>query len=264
MCGAPSEKPLVFPCKTFPTSIGSLLLNFKGLPYQTIFVPFQDIESTARSLGASPTNTRSPQYTVPILVDESPQGERTVVSGTDQIRDYIDAKVPSPAFAYTAKGEEERWIQLVERALFKALPPLNAPAQARFLDPPAREFYMWTRKEWYGTPHLPCFPPSLVLTLRSGLDLEPLIQNPNHGALWPGVDAAFDEFARVIDTLPPSESWLFGRDAPAYADFVLCAGLCWTKAIGPDGAWDRIRVRNGGRWGRLYESCEKYMPKDLH
>ena len=97
----------------------------------------------------------------------------------------------------------------------------------------------------------------------AGKPLEELYDDSKRDETWVAIEGGLNDLSNFIDTLPHRERWLFGTDSPAYADFVLCASFCWTKAIGYEGAWERIKDLNGGKWQRLYESCEKYMPKSL-
>jgi len=78
------------------------VLNFKGIPYKTIWLEITDIEPAMRRIGAPPTGTKpdgSPLYTVPVIVDHSrrsPSGGPIVVSESFLIAEYLDEAYPSP------------------------------------------------------------------------------------------------------------------------------------------------------------------------
>ncbi|KAK1223752.1 hypothetical protein PQX77_013370 [Marasmius sp. AFHP31] len=70
-------------------------LNYKKIPFKLVDIPFSSIESTARSLGAPPTDrfptTGEPKYTVPSLHDSD---KNAVISDSFLIAEYLDAAYP--------------------------------------------------------------------------------------------------------------------------------------------------------------------------
>ncbi|KAJ8699426.1 hypothetical protein PTI98_002541 [Pleurotus ostreatus] len=42
-------------------------LNIKGIPYQTVWVEYPDIEAVCKKIGASPTGEEAPHYTLPVI-----------------------------------------------------------------------------------------------------------------------------------------------------------------------------------------------------
>ena len=56
------------------TAHSRFVLNYKGIPYRTVWVEYPDIARTCQELGVDPTSTKadgSPQYTLPMIYDPS-------------------------------------------------------------------------------------------------------------------------------------------------------------------------------------------------
>lgn len=74
-------------------------LNFKGIPYKTIWLEYPDIEPTMRSIGAAPTTNAGGKtmYTLPVIVDPfrpTSSGGPIVVSDSWAIAEYLDNAYP--------------------------------------------------------------------------------------------------------------------------------------------------------------------------
>ncbi|TFK70221.1 hypothetical protein BDN72DRAFT_550443 [Pluteus cervinus] len=55
--------------------------------------------------------------------------------------------------------------------------------------------------------------------------------------------------------------WVMGRRV-SFSDFVLCGILIFLRSICEDEDWKRITSWNGGRWGKMYSACERWMTVD--
>ena len=69
-------------------------MDYKRLPYKTVFVEFSEIARVSQEIGAKPTGTwpdGSPKYTVPAIYDPS---TKTAVSDSVAIAQYLDATYP--------------------------------------------------------------------------------------------------------------------------------------------------------------------------
>ena len=64
------------------------ILNYKGLPYKTVFLNFVDIKPTLQALDVPPLE--GDHYTVPAIIDKD-TGRR--VSDSYRIAEYLDAQV---------------------------------------------------------------------------------------------------------------------------------------------------------------------------
>ncbi|KAF8994799.1 hypothetical protein BDQ17DRAFT_1524749 [Cyathus striatus] len=70
------------------------ILNYKNLPYKTIYLEYPDIETTSKNLGIPPTATKvdgSPYYTLPAIHDSS---TNKALADSLRIAQYLDATYP--------------------------------------------------------------------------------------------------------------------------------------------------------------------------
>ncbi len=94
-----SLEPKFWSLNTLKTRI---LLNFKGIPFETKWVPFPDIQQTLEQLGVTPLpgdGSKGPLYTLPALTHEN-----KTIMGSDEIRDYLEKIAPSPTVFPTEKS----------------------------------------------------------------------------------------------------------------------------------------------------------------
>ncbi|KAF8997165.1 hypothetical protein BDQ17DRAFT_1411488 [Cyathus striatus] len=81
------------------------ILNYKNLPYKTVYVEFPNIEETSKKLGIPPTSTKkdgSPYYTLPTIYDSS---TNKALADSLRIAQYLDATYPDTP-AVVMKGTE--------------------------------------------------------------------------------------------------------------------------------------------------------------
>jgi hypothetical protein len=86
-----------------------LSLRYKRIPYETVWVGFEDIERVAKEIGASPTSKKPDGrdlYTMPMIRD---QETGQVISDSFRIASYLDKKYPErsliPAGTETTQQE---------------------------------------------------------------------------------------------------------------------------------------------------------------
>ncbi|KAF8507359.1 hypothetical protein JB92DRAFT_2961196, partial [Gautieria morchelliformis] len=86
-----------------PNGSEQYALNYKGVPYKTVWIEYPEIEPTMRSIGAAPTKKNpdgSPWYTILVIVDSSrtaTSGGPTVVSDSFHIAEYLDETYSTPS-----------------------------------------------------------------------------------------------------------------------------------------------------------------------
>lgn len=86
-------------------------MEYKQIPYRTIWLEYPEIEPTLRGIGAKPSGVKpdgSPWYTIPVIADEihpGPDGKPTVVVDSWDIAEYLDEKFPDrPLFPAGTKA----------------------------------------------------------------------------------------------------------------------------------------------------------------
>jgi len=89
-----------------------LVLNYKQIPYKTVWVALSDVEDAVKKIGGKPTDVKPnkgggvPMYTLPAILDESGDTP-VVVTDSTAIIEYLDAKYPDrPVLPKSGKALE--------------------------------------------------------------------------------------------------------------------------------------------------------------
>ncbi|KAJ3843367.1 hypothetical protein F5878DRAFT_706886 [Lentinula raphanica] len=229
------------------------ILNYKRLPYTTVWVEFADVETTLRSIGAPPSVVKGdgrPVYSLPVLVDPTKTPYAPVIlSNANNIAEYLESAYPSPAvFPAGSRALQSLFAHYIQEVFAKPLLPIMVPISHQQLSDRNQR-------------HLRNHPSSLSAAYTSQGDylINPLPPGPQREQAWLAVKEQFD----FIDAIMAKNNGdgdgivVMGRDV-SYADFVLCSVLLWIVRIAPPD-WARVRNWNGGRWERLWERCKPYM-----
>ncbi|KAJ7492031.1 hypothetical protein FB451DRAFT_1021747 [Mycena latifolia] len=215
-------------------------LNFKGLPFKTVWVEHPDIEAVCKKIGAKPTSPGGLQYTLPVIHDPSTD---TVVSDSIEIARYLDATYP----------DRPRLIPVGTAALHYAftdahaatLGPLYAyalPATLPILHPVGQDYFRRTREE-------------LVFGGRRLEDVMPT--GEAHVAMWQKVKDGLGVVDGWISKNGESSRFVMG-DEMCYADITVGGYLRWAKLVLGRELWEEIMGWHGGRWSNLMSALEKY------
>lgn len=214
-------------------------LNYKGLPYKTVWLEYPDIEPTMKKIGALPTGKRpdgSILYTIPAIYDDS---TGTAIAESTLIAEYLDKTYPSTP-RIIPPGTHA--LQLAFADLFFSK---NGPLMLLLLpDVPFNPISV----EFFNKHHAPIFgAPTL-----EGLRVSPEQQNIQ----WEKVKDIFGKFDEMIKE---DGIWVMGN-TPSFADFVIGSLLITVKAIygKESGEWKRIMSWHGGRWKRLMRGLDGY------
>ncbi|TCD69573.1 hypothetical protein EIP91_006995 [Steccherinum ochraceum] len=127
------------------------ILNFKRLPYRTVWVELPDVETTLRSIGAPPTSYKSdnrPVYTLPVIVDSMrSRSQPTVLSNANTISEYLETCYPArPVFPDGSRALQTLFVHYIQDVFAKPLLPILVPlshqrlperSQAHFTNPTA-------------------------------------------------------------------------------------------------------------------------------
>ena len=215
------------------------ILNFKHLPYQTVWVELQDVERTLRHIGAPPSSQRSdgrPVYTLPVIMDRARNIHQPVIlANTNTIAEYLESTYPArPVFPEGARAVQTLFVHFIQEVFSKPLLPIVVPLSHQQLPEKSRDH------------------------LREG---GPLV-GPQREQAWQAVKEQFDFLAMVMDKNNGDGEGdgvvTMGREV-SYADFAICSVLIWIERMAPHDGWSRVREWNGGRWRKLYERCSRYM-----
>ncbi|KIK62816.1 hypothetical protein GYMLUDRAFT_223387 [Collybiopsis luxurians FD-317 M1] len=210
-------------------------LNYKGLPYKTVWLEYPDIESTMKKIGALPTTVKhdgSPMYTVPAIYDDSTE---VAIADSVLIAEYLDKTYPDtpvliPRGTYALQNAFQEF-------LFSKLMPLwiltipDVPSKC--LNPRSAEYFEKHRSLDFGVP-------SLEVMRVTGEARE---------AQWLKVQEIFGSFHKMMKD---SDTWIMG-DKPSFVDFVLASMILSIKTLyGKESKeYQNVMSWHGGRWGRI-------------
>ncbi|KAF8074142.1 glutathione S-transferase [Lyophyllum atratum] len=128
-----------------------LCLNYKGIPYQTVWLEYLDIEPLCKKIGASPTEVREgvPLYTLPVIHDPS---TGAVVADSAVIAQYLDASYPDTPTLFPP-GTYALQHAFIDAFMYElaALWQFVVPVPARhFMSPAAVEYYRKAKEPAFG------------------------------------------------------------------------------------------------------------------
>ncbi|KAF8206893.1 hypothetical protein K438DRAFT_2013918, partial [Mycena galopus ATCC 62051] len=215
-------------------------LNFKGLPYKTVWLEYPEIEARCKEIGAAPTRNKPdgrPHYTLPVIHDLS---TGAVISDSSKIAAYLDATYPDkPLLMPTGTAGFHLAFEGAAHPLISPIYPYGLPASHKNMNPPSAEYFRLTREEAWGK------------------TLENLTPRGEEDAIeWKKLEDGFDKIDEWIRANGPDSLYLTGQTL-CYADMWIAAYVLWIKLILPNKA-EEMMSWNGGRWARLLKALEKY------
>ncbi|KAL7279864.1 hypothetical protein ACG7TL_006273 [Trametes sanguinea] len=218
-----------------------LCLNFKGIPYQTVWLEYPEIEALSRKLGLAPTSQRSdgsPKYTVPAIYDPN---TTMAVADSVQIVRYLDKTYPDTP-------------QLVPYAT----DALHAAFDQAFLTTVCPSLL-----KVVAVPTAECLKPRSAAWFRAAVDCTPTTGAKREES-WAAFKNALQTLAQWLEADGTMERRFFLGDKIGYADITVAAFLLWIRVVlGSDSQeWKDIRIWNDGRWARFMDAFEKYESVD--
>ncbi|KDQ17825.1 hypothetical protein BOTBODRAFT_127701 [Botryobasidium botryosum FD-172 SS1] len=227
-------------------------LNYKRLPYKTVWVSYPDIAAKLSSLGLEPLSSGAAPYTLPVIADPTHSGTPTIVRDSFAIAQYLDVTYPElerPLLPAGTHAFQALFLHHASTRITPTLRPLLVPLAPAILDAAALPYFYRTREASFGRP--------LAEVRPSGTALE---------EAWSKVEKEFG----VLDSILQKNDVHCGGNGGdlvlgnrvSFADFVLAGLFVWMSKFNPgeDGnPWERIRSWHGGRWERLWKGCEEFM-----
>ncbi|KAG7088020.1 hypothetical protein E1B28_012057 [Marasmius oreades] len=217
-------------------------LNYKGIPYKTIWVEYPDIASTCKRIGAAPTTTKSdgtPLYTLPVIRDPS---TGIAISDSPRIADYLEKTYPDTPrlFPPGTRALQAAFYDEFEDNHLK-MASFVIPKVALILNPRSFEFFKEDRSKRFG---------SIAME-----DLYP--KGEKKVELWKRWK---DTWGVVASWMEDTDTFIMGNDTITFADFVVAGWVIWPRHLwGEDSEeWKDIASWHGGRWGRLIERLSEY------
>ncbi|KAG7091609.1 hypothetical protein E1B28_010628 [Marasmius oreades] len=220
-------------------------LNYKRLPYKTIWIEYPEIAPTCKKIGAPPSATKpdgSPYYSVPFIYDPK---TRKAISDSIIIIQYLEKTYPSsPERSLIPSGTWALQLAFID-ALFapSVVFPLfqfAVPRSASMLHETSVEHYLEARRELFGG--------------RTLAEVDP--KGEDRVLEWKKVEKGFG----VVNSWLKPEDRFVGGEQIIFVDFVLVSVLRWIREIwGEDSSeWRDVSSWNEGRWGNLVKDLEEY------
>ncbi|KAJ5345840.1 hypothetical protein N7452_003844 [Penicillium brevicompactum] len=209
-----------------------LMLNYKQIPYRTIFLEFPDIEPTLQKLGLTPP--QSGKYTVP-AIHHIPTD--TYLMDSVPIAQFLELTYPSrPVPLVSPLGQQ---IESQARgAVGPAFRTSVMPREVNILSPRAQEYFRRTREAALG--HA----------------LEDLLSGDSEERVWESVERGMlgiDELIRAN----PEGPFVLGEQ-PSGTDFFIAGSLQSAKMVDKE-TFERCVAYPGFR--AVYEACLPFMEK---
>ncbi|KAI3285271.1 hypothetical protein DTO002I6_8747 [Penicillium roqueforti] len=213
-----------------------LMLNYKNIPYKTIFLEFPDIEPTLKELGLVPEKSASrSKYTVP-AIQHVPTN--TYIMDSLPIAQFLESIYPNPPVPLTS--ELGREIETKARGVLgKAIYSSVMPREIRILSPRSQEYFRRTREASLGH------------------RLEDLLDEGKEEQVWSDVSAAMGAVGELIRTNKADGPFVLGA-RPSYTDFFIAGSLQSIRVV-DEGVFQRMIGYPG--YGEVYEACLSYMGK---
>ncbi|KAF9468316.1 hypothetical protein BDZ94DRAFT_779256 [Collybia nuda] len=217
-------------------------LNFKGLPYTTVWVECPDIEATCKKIGALPTAKKidgSPLYTLPSIYDPS---TGVAVSESTEIAIYLDTTYPNTPklFPPGSHALQRDVLDAHFRPSTMAMLQFTMPAIFNVLNPVSQVFFRLTKEVVFG------------MTVE---ELSP--KGKRREEEWAKVR---EEFQVIHSRLPHENGPYIMGSKVSFLDFVVASHVMVIKDLLGEGSkeWNDMKTWNGGRWVALMKNVERY------
>ncbi|KAF5606347.1 glutathione S-transferase [Fusarium pseudocircinatum] len=214
-----------------------LMLNYKDIPYKTIFLEFPDIEPKLRGLGleAHDSSSSSARYTVP-TIHHVHTGR--YIMDSPAIAKFLESTYPDPPLPLTS--ELGREIEIKARgAVGPAFRISVTPRENLILSPRAQEYFRAKNEA------------------RMGCKLEDLMDPEKEEKTWQAVADKMSELSDLMLTNRDKGPFLLG-EKPSYTDFFIAASLQSARTIDEE-IFQRCAAYPGFK--AIYEACIPWIEK---
>ncbi|THH04233.1 hypothetical protein EW145_g5669 [Phellinidium pouzarii] len=212
-------------------------LNYKGIPFESEFIQFVDIEPLMKKNGGAPTAKKEDgrdHYTLPAIRNSA---TNEYITESLRIAAYLDEKFPNkpPLIPTGTRAAIELFVQVFEQKI-KPVYAVMRHASMMILDDANKNFFETTRNV--------TAPP--VGAARD--------------AVWNTVKEGLDFTADLYDTNGANKPFYLG-DTFSFADTVVIGYLMWVKIIlGADSdEWKLVASWREGRWEKFLELTKKWQ-----
>ncbi|KAJ3570061.1 hypothetical protein NP233_g4656 [Leucocoprinus birnbaumii] len=218
------------------------VLNYKKLPYRSVYLDYEKVGSTVRDAGVPPSRFKpdgSPVHTSPSIIDDATGAK---VTDSYMIAEYLDKQYPDTPNVFPPGTEALQaafYQHFNDRFAEAAL--LLVPCIPNILEKESTlEYFHGNMLAILGKPVDQLKP--------AGEELE---------KLWGRLFALFDAMDGWYEK--SSGPFLVG-DQPSFGDFTVAASLMGMKILFGEESedWKKVSAANNGRWLKLLSDLEAY------
>ncbi|KAI9685242.1 MAG: hypothetical protein M1822_004615 [Bathelium mastoideum] len=186
-----------------------LMLNYKHIPYKTIFLEFPDIEPTLKGFGLAPSQSASgSKYTVP-AIQHVPTN--TYMMDSVPIAQFLESTYPDPPVPLTS--ELGREIEAKARGTVGTAFRVSVmPREIDILSPRAQEYFRRTREALLGH------------------RLEDLLAPGKEEQAWSAVDDDMRAVGELLRTRKADGPFVLGAK-PSGTDFFIAGSLQSARVV---------------------------------
>ncbi|KAL1751595.1 hypothetical protein FB107DRAFT_278506 [Schizophyllum commune] len=216
-------------------------LNFKDLPFTTVWLELCDVERELRAVGAPPSGTwpdGRPQYTVPTIFDSL---TNRYISDAHQIARYLDETYPDKPtlFPHGTVGLQHAFVEEFFRKVVFPVFSIVAEGCYGVMSERTAMYFRETREKMFGK------------------TLEELWGDTAAIAKgWVEMKEGLDWVERLVQENGDDKLYLLG-DSPVEADLAIASAFQWIIKANA-ACWDEVKTLNGGRWARLVDGLHHY------
>lgn len=217
------------------------VLNFKKLPYKTVYLEFPELQGVLQAAGAPPFVAQRHGmvfYTSPTIVDNATE---PAISDSFKIAEYLDKQYPDSPKAFPPGSEalQAAFYDQFNKSLFSFAPVIVGKVP-HLLNPVSSDYYRNSRENMFGKPFDEIYP--------MGEELIKILRR-------------MEDFLDMLDGwYSKSGGPYFMGDNPSFADFVVGGLLYSLKIVHGEHSseWRSISTWSKGRWQKLLMDLEKY------
>ncbi|EGN93792.1 hypothetical protein SERLA73DRAFT_115219 [Serpula lacrymans var. lacrymans S7.3] len=213
-------------------------LSYKGVPFETVWIEYSDIQTRMKSIGAQPTTKTkdgNDLYTLPVIQDPS---TGAIVSDSFIIAEYLDKTYPSLPTLFPSSSKALIYVldktftangfPLVNMMLLKVVPHLLSPTKEYFVS--RREYDLGLKmEEWSPV-------------------------GPKREEHWDHLKQSLDVVEGWYARTPGP--WIMG-DTFSHADIIIGARLEWYYTILDEDERKKLTSWHEGRWAKLLTEVGK-------
>jgi len=224
--------------------LSSYSLNYKGLPFKTVWVEYPDIESTLKAAGIVSNTRKKPDgsstWTVPAIYDPK---TKTGITESFAIAEYLDKTYPDTPLLIPpgTRTLQKAWVPTFWQKL-TADAQFLLPKTTWELNPPSEEYYREKNVNWSNVTMEEMFP-----------------VGEKKKTEWKKLEEEYGEIDKWFHSQNYAGPFVMGQQI-SFADFALAGVIIWWRVVfGRESEeWKDLSSWHQGRWGRLVSSLECY------